>query len=85
MGERHWTPFEIELLLHCYASTSIHPAVDSIAYATAMRRFQHEGLIDRIDYAAVTPKGKALVAMWCGTPIPVAIYVDPRLSPKEPQ
>jgi len=87
MGERHWTPLHIKLMLHyfCVCEPWSRPSSAASAYT---KMLVTDGLIVPDGGASgykATPLGTALVEMWCDTPIPVAIYVDPRLSPKEPQ
>jgi len=87
MGERHWTPLHIKLMLHyfCVCEPWERQSKAATEYTASLVR---QGLIVPDDGASgykATPLGAALVDMWCSQPIPVAIYVDPRLSPKEPQ
>lgn len=84
MGERHWTPYHIEIILHHHCSGARFPRADAPAYGDTLQDLAQLGLIDWVEgIPRTTPLGNALVEMWCSQPIPVAVYVDPRISPKD--
>jgi hypothetical protein len=86
MGERYWSPLHINLMLHYYAICEPwnRPSPAASRYTDTLVR---GGLIVADEGSAsgykATPLGVALVEMWCAQPIPIAVYVDPRLSPKD--
>jgi len=85
MGERHWTPYQIEIVLHHHCSGGRFPRESAPAYQETVASLVDAGILQvDEDIFRTTPLGIALVEMWCSQPIPVAIYVDPRLSLKEP-
>lgn len=76
-----WTPHDIKVMIHHYASTGPWPLGDTSAYRDSVRRLHECGLIDRGEaFSHATEKGKALIDMWCAQPVPVAEYVDPRFK-----
>lgn len=78
----HWSPHDIEVLLFLHYSPSNTPwrNGDTPAWRDSKATLHRLGLIDRTDFPCVTDKGRALIDMWCAQPVPVAVYVDPRLS-----
>lgn len=72
-----WTPYEIRLLLDINIGAE-RVEVDSEVRRAALARFHDEGLIDRLDFRALTPKGQAFINMLLSTPLPVLQIVDPR-------
>lgn len=81
-ANERWSPFEIHVLLHHYASTGPFERKDAPAYREAIDKFTSIGLCEPASHipCKVTPLGAALVKMWCETPIPEVRYVDPRIA-----
>jgi hypothetical protein len=79
---RPWSPFDIRLMLHFYASpTERFEQAHAPIYAERVQSLVDAGLIETDRGAAThiaTEKGRALVNMWCETPVPEIRYVDPR-------
>lgn len=81
--EVRWSPFDIQVLLHHYATVSAFERRDAPAYRDTMKRLTDFGLLswdNMNDLPVITELGSALVKMWCETPIPVVRYIDPRLA-----
>lgn len=75
------SPHDVEVLFHHYYSPTGTPwrHGKSPAYLESLRWAYDNGLLDRGDELAIaTPKGHAMVAMICATPIPKQAFVDPR-------
>jgi hypothetical protein len=81
-----WVPYEIELVLHFFAHAS---SIDERFPPSPTRdqfvaRLVTEGLIapDRNSRSGyrTTERGDALVLMWKRTPLPVAMFTDPRTN-----
>jgi len=78
-----WSPYQIEIVLHYHVSNALFPRSGAPAYAQAASCLIDAGiLIENPDTATLTTTelGKALVAMWCETPLPVQSFVDPRFA-----
>lgn len=77
-----WSPHDIEVLLflHCRPSNTPWPNGDTPAWRGSKEKLHRYDLIDRTDFPSVTDKGRALIDMWCSQPVPVAMFVDPRLQ-----
>lgn len=71
-----WSPLEINALLHHYALVGPYPH-PSRAYDNALESFRVEKLMYS-DTLKLTPRGLALVKMFCATPLPDASFTDPR-------
>lgn len=84
MGERFWTPYQIEIVLHHHCSGARFPRESAPAYQETVASLVDAGILQvDEDIFRTTPLGNALVAMWCSQPLPIAVYVDPRLEPVE--
>jgi hypothetical protein len=72
------TPFEIEIILHHYASRGAFPRMLAPLYEPTVAHLVDIGLLDREDFPAVTDKGRAYVSMLLATPLPTPAWIDPR-------
>lgn len=77
------TPFEIGVVLHGARGVGVsdHPSVNAPIFPDTMRFLIGLGLFEIPkpgDEAVFTDKGRALVRMWCETPMPERAYIDPR-------
>ena len=81
-----WTPYEISVVIHHYGSMAPFPRPDAPIYWPTVDRLKRAGILaDGNDSPPViTELGKALVRMWCETPVPVVEYVDPRFAERRP-
>lgn len=70
MGERIWTPYQIEIILHHHCSAGRFPRADAPIYPETLQWIAEAGLIEWIEGIPRTTR---------------AVYVDPRISPKEQQ
>lgn len=82
-----WSPFEMRVVLHHYASWSLCDQRDAPIYPETVDRLMRAGVIEARNMAPVnetplqiTAMGKALVEMWCRQPLPVVRYADPRFE-----
>lgn len=89
MSGRHWTPYELEVILHHADSLSRFDRDSAPLYATALANLSERGLFKRVeltsderamDYSTVRPteKCKVFVEMLLGTPEPRSVWLDPR-------
>jgi hypothetical protein len=77
----NWTPYQIEIVLHHYYSSEPFPRCDAPLYPSTRDDLVSVGVLEwRHGIPWVTEKGKALVAMWCATPLPQQCFVDPRTN-----
>lgn len=82
-GDKHWSPYDIEVMLHHHCSRAPFSRSGAPAYGDAIRKLKGLGLLEEgASSPQTTAAGAALVEMWCKTPIPVIRYVDPRLADK---
>jgi hypothetical protein len=75
---RLWSAHDIEVLLHHANVVGDWPRGRTPAYCDTVNKLMNGGLIDRVDFPAVTEKGHAFIGMLLATPIPEARYIDPR-------
>lgn len=74
-----WTPYQIKVILHHYASPTEFQHYGSPIYRPTVKQLIKDGiLIEREGVLEATELGEALVKMWCETPLPIRTYVDPR-------
>lgn len=80
MSNRLWSPYEIKLLLHFYASQARFEPI-SQHYHDCIASFQLSGLIEHVDgIPRTTALGNHFVQMLLETPKPVMMFVDPRTN-----
>jgi hypothetical protein len=72
------TPHDIKVLLHHHSCRDAWPLGSTEAYRRSLEWAWGAGLLDRQDsLATTTPRGAALVAMLCSTPLPETAFVNP--------
>lgn len=80
-----WSPLEIRVVLFHYAVRDEFPE-ESTAYKGAINRLINHDILTPVsdpNSAAkyeTTEKGRALVEMWCETPLPETKWFDPRFE-----
>ena len=83
------TPYEIEIMLHHYASLAKFPRWTAPAYEATVAGLVTAGLLDVDDRPesqsniTATDRGRMFVEMLCATPLP--IWSDPRLLTSPPK
>lgn len=83
-----WTPYMIKLVLHHHTSPAPFDYKHAPIYPETIGMLCAAGILVEEDGTfTTTDLGKAMVEMWCNTPIPivqhVVKYVDPRLVNRE--
>lgn len=79
MSGRHWTPFQLDIVLHHYASTARYPRENTPIYSEEIRCLMDCGLIEyREGIPRTTRMGDHFVEMLLQTPLPREVWVDPR-------
>jgi hypothetical protein len=79
-----WTPYQIEIILHHHCSLAPFTRWNAPSYNENVAHLIEMGVLvvransGELSYAT-TSLGDALVQLWRDTPLPVAIFVDPRL------
>ena len=83
---RHWTLYQMEILIHFHVSPSPFPRWDAPAFRETVDDLFANGLIEPRGEPRcydTTARGKALIRMWQETPLPEAKFVDPRFFIEE--
>ena len=77
-----WTPFVINVVLHHYASPTPFDRAHLPHYKEVVKDLTERGILlpNEFGYCDVTERGRALVSLWCETPIPMQKWVDPRFE-----
>jgi hypothetical protein len=85
-----WTPFQINIILHYHCSVGPFSGWRAPIFPETVDELVAEGLLvakpdDGLKPVELfcfdtTPRGKALVGMWCATPLPEHKFVDPRFE-----
>ncbi|MEK1893174.1 MAG: hypothetical protein AAAB20_07835 [Rhizobium sp.] len=76
-----WTPYKIKLVLHYHVSSAPFPENSAPIYIPTIDELVCSGVLTKADdFWVTTDLGKALVELWCATPLPVVKYVDPRFD-----
>ena len=72
------TPNDIEVLIHCHTSPTVHPRIVAPAVAEAIEGFVRHGILEQRDGNGynTTERGQALMEVLCATPFPVEAWVD---------
>ncbi len=86
-----WTPYQIEIMLHYHCSAGPFARISAPAFHSTVDNLISLGLLksdgqDVPNCFDTTARGKALMEMWCSTPLPEPRFVDPRfpaLSPSQ--
>ena len=79
-----WTPYQINIMLHYHCCVGPWPLHSAPIFKDTMNDLVSNGLLDVVSadmhqYQA-TDRGRALIEMWCATPIPEMRFVDPRFA-----
>lgn len=82
-----WTPYQINIILHYHCCAGQWPLHTAPIFNETVCGMVAEGLLQpsgmngaKLHIYETTERGKALVEMWCATPIPEMRYVDPRFD-----
>lgn len=78
-----WSPFQIKMILHFHCCHDEFPQANVPIYQSVLSDLIHDGVLidnDNNTGFTTTDLGKALVEMWCSTPLPVQRFVDPRFE-----
>lgn len=72
------TPNDIDVLLHCFVSPSVHPRLDAPAVQETIARFIEQDLITRVTGSVykTTSRGNAHVQQLCNLPLPTSAWLD---------
>lgn len=75
-----WSPYKIKLVLHAHAVRSQWAAKDAPIYRETIDELSRLGLLQELPDGTLitTDKGDVLVSMWCSTPMPEQVWIDPR-------
>lgn len=68
------TPYELTVLVHHFVSPAPFVGCDAPAYSDAVSMLFRCGLIDRVDYPRVTPKGECFIRSVLATPLPECVW-----------
>ena len=75
------TPSDLELLLHCHVSPSVHPRASAPAIIYGTSRLVAAGMIERDDrHYTTTEKGKFYIAHLLKQPFPVITFAIPEIG-----
>jgi len=73
------TPNELEVLIHCHTSPTVHPRIDAPAVQQAIRMFEAGGIIrkdsDLKGIYHTTTIGKDFIRILCEIPFPKDSWV----------
>lgn len=71
------TPNDIEILIHCYVTTTPHPRRDAPAVLEAFKMMAKNGLlVYEGDRYVTTDRGRAHIAQLCQTPWPTQAWIN---------
>ncbi len=73
------TPNDLEILIHCHVSPTLHPNINAPAVRETIDRFVKDGIIESSyegGYYNTTEKGKAWLTIILQTPHPREAWVD---------
>ena len=79
-----WTPYQINIVLHYHCCVGPWPLHTAPIFKDTMNGLVAMGLLEEVradlfQYQA-TDRGRALIEMWCATPIPEQKWFDPRFT-----
>ncbi len=77
------TPSDIEVLIHCWCATTVHPKFYSPDVQAAIRQFESDGVVELTDdknVYQITAKGAAWLKAVCNTPYPQALWTEGELT-----
>lgn len=77
-----WSPYRIRVILHHHVSTEPFPESGAPSYIQTIDQLVTDGILqkDQDNFWVTTDLGKALVGLWCETPLPIVRYADPRFD-----
>jgi hypothetical protein len=77
-----WTPFQLEIIIHHHCSGAPFERSEAPAYRETVEGLEALGLLEKDvrGMPTTTEKGRALVKVWCNTPVPIQKWVDPRFD-----
>lgn len=77
---RHWSPYQIEIILHHYCSPAPYQAANEQMYQKELDSMLARGILRPDDKGIWRPTdiGRALVELWLQTPLPRQVIIDPR-------
>ncbi len=79
MSGRHWTPYEIKIILHHAHGFAPFPEADAPLYQPTVGRLMQMHVMEYRDgIARCTDIGMAFVELLLQTPLPRAVIIDPR-------
>jgi hypothetical protein len=76
-----WSPYQIGIVLHHHVSHGKFPLWTAPAYEETVGALIKAGILEQVGgegRITTTPLGTTLVGLWCETPLPVQVFVDPR-------
>jgi hypothetical protein len=83
---RQLKPIDIIILMHIYIFPEPYPEYDSPSFIEAVKFFLEEQLVvgrttlkGHPQLYSITDRGRKLIEMMCGTPLPEKIWIDPRI------
>lgn len=75
------TPSDLEVLIHCHVSPTVHPRASAPAIIDGISRLCAYGLIEKDDrHYTTTQKGKFYLEHLLKQPFPVEIYSIPEVD-----
>ncbi|WP_376742465.1 hypothetical protein [Ensifer canadensis] len=75
----NWSPYQIKVILHHHSSAAVFEYASAPLYRPTIDQLVEAGILFEDDGSlGTTALGNALVKMWCETPLPVRVFVDPR-------
>jgi hypothetical protein len=80
---KHWTPFQMQIVIWHAVSYAPFPGHDAPQYGEEIAWLVRIGVLEiggNDRSFKTTPLGAALVDMWRATPLPVAVFRDPRFE-----
>lgn len=81
------TPYQINIMLHYHCCVGPWPLYNAPIFEETVNGLVDEGLLQHLHEPQpwcfkTTERGKALVQMWCETPLPEQMWLDPRFAAK---
>ena len=73
------TPSDIEVLIHCHVSPSVHPRAEAPAVTEALKKMIDTGLIEKdvVNFGFnTTDRGKAHIKQLCNLSLPIPVFTD---------
>lgn len=82
----NWTPYQINIIMHYHCRIGPWPQYSAPLFEPTVSDLVSMNLLGPIPQAEhihayeTTERGKALVEMWCSTPLPEQKFFDPRFE-----